>query len=518
MELKKENAALKKENSKNALILENLKRIFTTGQIKKLTKGNKRVVWSEEDLSSAISLYAGGPKLYRYMYRKGYPFPAPSTLKNWSTQFQLQPGLIKAVMNLMKNLSYNKWEKLCVLSFDEMKVRSCYEYDKVNDVVMNPAEYVQVAMLRGLFKNWKQPIFYKYDQPMTEEILTEILIELHQIDFVVVALVSDLGSTNMQLRRKLKINENKPYFLHPADQSKQVFVFADSPHLIKLLRNHFIDNGFEINGKYVNVRPIDDLLRLEKSDLKINHKVTETHLNVSNAARQKVKYAVQLFSNSVSSCLRWCAMTGKLSSPNVLDCADFFKTVNDWFDLYNVHCTKEDLRSTKQAYGLKINEQNKVLDNMTDIINNMRVYGKSYLLPFQKGIITNNQALKMLFKYLEEKYNVSYLITSKLNQDVLERFFGIIRAKGGLHDHPSPIEFKYRLRSFLLGIKNNYCKCFPCVCATVTPLSALIIPTLCLSFVCYFIVCFKIIRILCSCLYIKIIININFNFNRTSRY
>lgn len=29
--------------------------------------------------------------------------------------------------------------------------------------------------------------------------------------------------------------------------------------------------------------------------------------------------------------------------------------------------------------------------------------------------------------------------------------FGIIRSKGGLHDHPNPLEFKYRFRSYILG-------------------------------------------------------------------
>ncbi|XP_039966688.1 uncharacterized protein LOC120778773 [Bactrocera tryoni] len=39
----------------------------------------------------------------------------------------------------------------------------------------------------------------------------------------------------------------------------------------------------------------------------------------------------------------------------------------------------------------------------------------------------------------------------RLNQDVLENLFGVIRLKGGLHDHPDRKEFKYRLRSYILG-------------------------------------------------------------------
>lgn len=49
------------------------------------------------------------------------------------------------------------------------------------------------------------------------------------------------------------------------------------------------------------------------------------------------------------------------------------------------------------------------------------------------------------------RYNLKYILTYRLNQDVLENFFGVIRAKGGLHDHPDQLEFKYRLRSYILG-------------------------------------------------------------------
>lgn len=45
----------------------------------------------------------------------------------------------------------------------------------------------------------------------------------------------------------------------------------------------------------------------------------------------------------------------------------------------------------------------------------------------------------------------SDILTYRLNQDVLDNFFGVIRSKGGLHDHPTPLEFKYRLRSYILG-------------------------------------------------------------------
>jgi len=84
-------------------------------------------------------------------------------------------------------------------------------------------------------------------------------------------------------------------------------------------------------------------------------------------------------------------------------------------------------------------------------MSELRVKGRTGLLPFQKGILITNTSLKLLFDDLKSKHNIKYILTYRLNQDILENFFGALRAKGGLHDHPDPLEFKYRLRAYILG-------------------------------------------------------------------
>ena len=104
-----------------------------------------------------------------------------------------------------------------------------------------------------------------------------------------------------------------------------------------------------------------------------------------------------------------------------------------------------------QAFGLQLEVQEKILDTMSDTMYKMRVKGKSSLMPFQKGIIQSNNALKLLFKDLKEIFGLNYILTYRLNQDVLEQFFGQMRSKGGLYDHPDALDFRYRLRNFILG-------------------------------------------------------------------
>jgi len=75
---------------------------------------------------------------------------------------------------------------------------------------------------------------------MTMELLFQILKCLQEIGFVVVAMVNDMGPTNMRLWKDLGITFENTSFLHPTT-CKQIHVFADIPHLLKLARNHFID-------------------------------------------------------------------------------------------------------------------------------------------------------------------------------------------------------------------------------------------------------------------------------------
>lgn len=70
---------------------EAVEKIFTKGQLRKL-KTNKLVHWNVEDVTSAISLFAGGPRSYRLYRKRGYPLPAVSTLKRWASKINIQPG------------------------------------------------------------------------------------------------------------------------------------------------------------------------------------------------------------------------------------------------------------------------------------------------------------------------------------------------------------------------------------------------------------------------------------------
>ena len=128
-------------------------------------------------------------------------------------------------MNLVGTAAttFSNKDRECVLSFDEMKVESVLEYDPAADEVMGPFNYVQVVMARGLFKNWKQPIYIGFDQSMTKEIIMEIIEKLNEKNINVVAIVSDNCPANTSCWKELgAVDYNNPFFPHPITKTMYV--------------------------------------------------------------------------------------------------------------------------------------------------------------------------------------------------------------------------------------------------------------------------------------------------------
>ncbi|CAI6375105.1 unnamed protein product [Macrosiphum euphorbiae] len=329
-----------------------------------------------------------------------------------------------------------------------MKILSAYEYDKKNDQVIGPHSQMQVIMVRGIFKNWKQPIYVNFDQQVTPEILNEAISILYENAYTVVACVSDCGGSNVGLWKKLDITIDKTFFLHPITKEK-IYFLADAPHLLKLIRNWMLDAGFILSdGSRINSAPLKELLKITQTEISVCHKLSQKHLDCIQSERQNVGLAAQLLSHSVATALvHYKPGPDKVLSENT---GKFIETISNWFDIMNSYTPSETL-CTKKPYGLNLEEQINCLEKVYKLIYSMRCQGKNVLQTFQKGILISIKSTQELFKHLNKKYNISYILTHRLNQDSLESFFSLIRSRGGLNDHPTPLNAMYRIRIIVLG-------------------------------------------------------------------
>lgn len=200
--------------------------------------------------------------LHRYHSQPGYeivrremriPLPCLRTLRQWASNIDMRKGIIADVLTVLKLAGANmtEREKVVILGYDEMSVSQTFERDRRNDEIVGPHNEMQVISARGLFSNWKQPIYVNFDQAVTLPILNEVITRLHEIGFTVVGNVHDCSSKNRTLWNEIGIDysSERTSMKHPVT-NEDIFFFPDAPHLLKLIRNWLLDHGFYYKGKY----------------------------------------------------------------------------------------------------------------------------------------------------------------------------------------------------------------------------------------------------------------------------
>lgn len=445
--------------------------ILTPNQVEIVLKKKTRARWTTEELGRAFTIRYFSKRCYIFL--RGtlkYPLPGISTLQRWAANMNLKRGILHDILKVMETVGSATTDeyRVTVLSYDEMKVCSIVEYDQKNDEVLGPHNYVQVIMARGLFGKWKQPIFVAFDTSISKKLLQEVITELHNIKYNVVACVSDCGGSNQGLWKALDININNSSFLHPITQEK-VHMFADAPHLLKLIRNWFVDTGFQLeDGTVLKVDLLEQLITHTNTEISSCFKLTPEHIHCEKSQRQNVALAAQLFSHTSATALkRYFSGENKNLAEKL---ADFVELIDNWRNIMNSYTPSESLQK-KRPYGMVLKSQDETLNTMKKVFSTLTCCGKKSLQVFQKAIIISITSLQNLFTEIRAKYAVKYILTHRVNQDCLENLFSQvnitlcvksynnysfhfilqIRTRGGLHDHPSPLSVLYRLRMILLG-------------------------------------------------------------------
>ena len=104
---------------------------------------------------------------------------------------------------------------------DEMDIMGLVTYDQQMDQMLGPYKHLQVFLVSGIFCSWKLPVMYAFNQPVTKDLLLDLIAGVEKAGGRVVAAVSDMGSGNLRLWRDLGIGHNtKTYVVNPADPTR----------------------------------------------------------------------------------------------------------------------------------------------------------------------------------------------------------------------------------------------------------------------------------------------------------
>jgi len=217
------------------------------------------------------------------------PLPGLSTIRRWASKIKINVDVLTSILHCMefKGRGMRKFEKLVVLTFDKIYLNNKISIDRETQQVVRPHKTCQCVMVRSLFSNWKQPIHYYYDKAMTKDTIFNIIACLYDVDYTV-AITSDMGPGNMALWAELEIGiaPKNSFFQHPCNVDLKVYVFADAPHLLKLLRNHFLDEGFNIDDRLIDKKCIQKVLAINVKDLKVAFAISQYYLDVKESERK----------------------------------------------------------------------------------------------------------------------------------------------------------------------------------------------------------------------------------------
>ncbi|KAH1021784.1 hypothetical protein HUJ04_011269 [Dendroctonus ponderosae] len=178
----------------------------------------------------ALSLFKNSPKGDKLL-SKIFALPSTRTLRVLLQNIPFRAGINKAIFDSLEKAvakMKTRQERMCILLFDEMAIQANLAYKRYNDKIIGLEDYgdekravlsdhANVFMLRGIYRQWKQPIAFTFSKgpvrPINlKKMITNLIEHCQSIGLIVIATVCDQGSTN-QTAIKILLDETKAHFL-----------------------------------------------------------------------------------------------------------------------------------------------------------------------------------------------------------------------------------------------------------------------------------------------------------------
>lgn len=319
--------------------------IFTKLQFRetKMKPKGRRFTLNEKLMS--LSLYKQSPKSYRLL-SKMFVLPCRKTLSNMLAFIPINTGIDPTLMKVLKENVKNLKPKyrFCSILFDEISLNAGLQYNSNEGTIygfeenssgrtQQFADHSLVFMVRGIVKNFKQPICYSFCKSTTNRHdlahqIREVIKAVQSTGLKVISTICDQGATNSAAINIL-INDTKAYYwknnkeyngdfyeveykFGNSTELIKIFHLFDPPHLLKGIRNNLLTKNvsFDMDGeKVASWRDIMNLYELDSGipDVKMLPRLTKEHVVPNEIRKMKVRNAAQVLSQRVSSVMAFLA-------------------------------------------------------------------------------------------------------------------------------------------------------------------------------------------------------------------
>ena len=428
----------------------------------------------------AITLHYYSPKAYEYV-RNVLCLPHPSTLREWASSINCNPGHLDNVYKHLSNrVLQHPLTSDCSLIIDEMSLKretewdsSCRQFSGFVDYGGGPvegeiAQNALVLMLVGTRIHWKVPVGYAFTKHVNAEnlqtLVKECIIKASNIGLSVLSVVADGSSVNLRaavlLWCSFDVKTMRTWFPHPYRTSDKIYWICDASHMLKLMRNLLAE--YEILARTTGESTekirwfyIQELHKLQMKDsLILANILSGRHVHYRNLI-MKVNIAAQTMSSSVATALDFLRDDMKLPQFKGSEATcHFIRIIDRLFDTLN--------SKNPFAKGFKspLRKENKM--HWDPFLR----YAKDYLLTLKRndgcfiidtrrkvpvvGFSITISSILELSNHLLSYPHYAYVLTYKFSQDHIEMLFSKIRRRGGWNNNPSSSQFRYALRTLLM--------------------------------------------------------------------
>lgn len=455
-----------------------------------MRNGNRGEKYSEFVRDFCLTVHYYSTAAYKYMRKKfNNNLPTVRTLQCWYSSIESEPGFTKAAFDILKqkfNELKAKGEQLKLSLFsDETYIHKKAQWDPLKkeyigliscgtlrdeDEGIPIASNALVYLVAG--SNFKLPVAYFLVNGLCAEerakMTKDIILRITATGAMVTSYIFDGLPANILSVKHLgtDFEAENPFFPDPSDEKRNIHVFLDNPHMLKLVRNCFASKQLYVNDKQINWNLIVRLHEKQKQEnLNFGNKLTRRHIEWYNK-KMNVRLATQTISCSVANSLQQLTNDGVRGFEDSEATIEFIRVFDTLFDIMNSKAGHEGKNfkipicpSTKDkifeyfAYARSFLKKIQIVEVKDNKEIKKSVFKSESYTPFF-GYYHNMSSFENLFN---EYYASEKLYTFQCCQDHLETFFSSVRRMQGCSDNPTAQQFSAAYRKLLIfnGIQGS---------------------------------------------------------------
>lgn len=428
---------------------------FFNEQLSLVSKAKTARRYSSSLLSMAALWNQKSPSLYRQIVQESLLIlPSVPTIKRLSSALNVESGSISSGTITYLKARFQRLEdreKIVAIAMDEVFCAKRLEYS--GGVVYgmedgNVTKTLLTTMIYSIAGKYHDVVslspIVTIDAKKIQDIFSQLLEVLVDIGFSVVAVTVDGHSANMKFYKDLGGGDMKPYIQNPFKDEEKVFLLFDSVHLFKNYYNNFERKKVFVcpafsEGESPFVANFNHLKKIYEMEMgmpiKFGFKLSDKCLNPAPIEKTNVMLANSVFHESTINALEHYAEKG---FPEFKETAKYLRIIRTWFDIMNVkkRFTGQQKRDiNKMPFTLEDQNIRSFLSSFSKWLNAWRDNSSSIknslsYETFRAGLQTT-EVMPKLAEYLCEEKGLEFVLTGKIQSDLLERRFGWFRKLNG---------------------------------------------------------------------------------------